>query len=116
MIRVLAVVALATMSIGAAQAGSLTNGTWTPSSACVAPGDAPTIMDKSADAYNKSAKLVQAWQASAQAYASCAQAEAKTDQNAVVSGANESISKLSDQLKAVGAANDAAIAKLKAKK
>ena len=74
------------------------------------------ISDKSPEAYNKSGKALQTWQAGAQAYASCVQAEAKTDQNAVVSGANDAITKVNDVMKGLSAANDAAIAKLKAKK
>jgi hypothetical protein len=110
--RILAAAAFATLSI-AAQAGTLQGTTWTPSSACANPGDAPTISDKSPEAYNKSGKVLQAWQATAQTYANCVQTEAKADQNSVVAGANETITKLSDQMKAVSSANDAAIAKLK---
>jgi hypothetical protein len=114
--RILAVAAFATLSAVAAQAGTLQGSAWTPTSACKDPGEAPAVSDKSPEAYNKTAKLLQAYQVSAQAYASCVQAEAKTDQGAVVDGANGAISKVSDQLKAAVAANDAAIAKLKAKK
>jgi hypothetical protein len=109
-----AAAAFAALSV-AAQAGTLQGGAWAPSSVCVNPGDAPAISDKSPEAYNKSGKALQAWQATAQAYASCVQAEAKTDQNAVVTGANDVIGKVSDQMKALAAANDAAIAKLGAK-
>ena len=59
---------------------------------------------------------MQAWQVTAQNFANCVQSEAKADQNAVVNDANAMVTKLSDQLKALAAANDAAIAKLKAKK
>jgi hypothetical protein len=114
--RTLAAAAFATLSAAAAQAGTLQGNTWTPSSACKDPGDAPAVSDKSAEAYNKTAKLLQAYQVSAQAYASCVQSEAKADQGAVVDGANNAIGKVNDQLKAAIAANDAAIAKLKAKK
>jgi hypothetical protein len=115
-IRILAVAAFAALSAVAAQAGSLQNGAWTPSSVCTSPGDPPAISDKSPDAYNKTGKAVQAWQVGAQNYANCVQSEAKADQGTVVNDANATVTKLSDELKALSAANDAAIAKLKAKK
>jgi len=115
-IRILAVAAFATLSAAAAQAGTLQSGAWTPSTACTSPGDPPEISDKSPDAYNKTGKAVQAWQVTAQNFANCVQTEAKADQNSVVNDANAMVTKLSDELKALSAANDAAIAKLKAKK
>jgi hypothetical protein len=114
--RILAAAAFATLSAAAAQAGSIQGDQWTPSSTCKDPGEPPAISDKNPDAYNKSGKLLQAWQATAQAYAACVQAEAKSDQAAVVNGANAAVNKLNDEIKTVGAANDAAIAKLKASK
>ena len=111
--RILAVAAFVTLSAAAAQAGTLQGDTWTASSACKDAGEPPAISDKSPDAYNKSAKTVQTWQAQAQAYASCVNAEAKADQTAVVNGANAIVNKLNDEIKSVSAANDAAIAKLK---
>lgn len=113
LIRFLAVAAFATMTAAAAQAGTIQGDSWTPSSACKDAGEPPAISDKSPEAYNKSAKTVQAWQAQAQAYASCVNAEAKADQGAVVNGANATVNKLNDEIKSVSAANDAAIAKLK---
>ncbi len=59
---------------------------------------------------------MQAWQATAQAYATCMNSEAKADQSAIVTGANDSIGKLSAVMKDLNAANEAAIAKLKGKK
>jgi hypothetical protein len=115
-IHILAVAAFATLSAVAAQAGTLQSGAWTPSTACTAPGDPPAISDKSPDAYNKTGKAVQAWQVGAQNFANCVQSEAKADQGAVVNDANAIVTKLSDELKALAASNDAAIAKLKAKK
>ena len=114
--RFLAVAAFATLTAAAAQAGTIQNGTWTPSAECKDPGEPPAISDRSPEAYNKSAKGVQAWQAQAQAFATCVQAEAKSDQTAVVNGANATVNKLNDEIKSVSASNDAAIAKLKGKK
>ena len=111
LIRSLAVAA-AVMGLSAgAYAGTLQNGTWTPS--CSAPGDAPAINSKNPDAYNKTAKEAQAWQQNAQNYANCINTEAKADQSAVVNGANGAIGKLNEQMTALKQSNDDAIAKLK---
>jgi hypothetical protein len=114
--RIFAAAAFATLSVAAAQAGTIQGDAWTPSAACKDPGAPPAISDKSPDAYNKSAKPLQAWQASAQAYATCLQGEAKADQQAIVTGANGAVNKLNDEIKGVQAANEAAIAKLKGSK
>ena len=111
LIRSLAVAAAFVGLSAGAYAGTLQNGAWTPN--CTGPGDPPTISSKNPDAYNKTAKEAQAWQQNAQNYANCINTEAKADQNAVVNGANGSVSKLSDQLNALKQANDAAIDKLK---
>ena len=113
--RFLAVAAFATLTAAAAQAGTLQNGTWTPNG-CKDPGDAPALSDKSPEAYNKSAKGVQAWQDAARTYQECLKAEIKGDQDVIINTANASLGKLNDQAKALNAANDAAIAKLKGKK
>jgi hypothetical protein len=111
LIRIIAAGALAMLSLGAAQAGTLKDGVWTPN--CTPPGDAPEISSKSPKAYNDSAKLIQAWQQNAQTYANCMNTEAKADQGAVVTSANNAVSKLNDQINAMKAANDAAVEKLK---
>src|SRR3569833_4645544 len=80
--RILAAVAFATLSAAAAQAGQIQGDAWTPSSACKDAGEPPAISDKNPEAYNKSGKALQSWQAAAQAYATCVQAEAKADQTA----------------------------------
>jgi hypothetical protein len=113
--RFLAVAAFAALTAAAAQAGTLQNGTWTPNG-CKEPGDAPMPSDKSPDAYNKSAKAMQAWQTAAQTYNDCMKSEIKGDQDAIINTANASLSHLNDQAKALNAANEAAIAKLKGKK
>lgn len=110
--RILAAAAFATLSVAVAQAGTLQNGTWTPTN-CKDPGEAPPISDKSPDAYNKSAKPVQAWQTAAQAYNECMKTETKADQDAIINAANSSLQKLSDRAKALNDASEAAIAKLK---
>jgi hypothetical protein len=114
--RILAAAAFATLSAAAAQAGSLQGDQWTPSSACKDPGAPPVIADKNPDAYNKSVKVVPEWQAAYNAYGQCLNAEAKADQSAIVSSANAIAQKLNDEGKALQAASDAAIAKLKSAK
>ena len=109
--RIFTVAALTMLSASAAMAGSLQNGVWT--STCAAAGDPPTISGKSPAAYNSSAKEAQAWQEKAKAYADCVSAEAKADQNAVVTGANDNIKKLSDQITTLNTQSSDALAKLK---
>lgn len=111
--RILAVAAFATLSVAVAQAGTLQNGTWTPTN-CKDPGEAPLLSDKSPEAYNKSAKPVQAWQDAARVYQDCMKDETKADQNAIITAANASLTKLNDQAKAVNDSAAAAQAKLKA--
>lgn len=112
--RILAAAAFATLSVAAAQAGTLQNGTWVPN--CKAPGDAPAFSAKSPEAYNSSAKAAQAWQADAKAYADCMNAEAKADQNAIITVANDNVKKLSDQITTLNQQSQDAIDKLKKKK
>jgi hypothetical protein len=113
-IRILtAAVAFTALSIGA-QAGTLQNGTWTPSCPAVA-GDAPEISSKSADAYNKSAKAFQTWQANYKAYVECVSGEAKADQSVIVTTINDDVKKFNDQSTAGIASNNAAIEALKKK-
>ncbi len=111
--RFLAVAALVTTAMASAQAGTLQNGVYTPN--CTAPGDAPAFSSKSPEAYNKSAKAAQDWQATAKTYADCLNAEAKNDQQAIISTANDTVKKLSDQINALNADSAAAVEILKKK-
>lgn len=113
--RLFAAGAVAMLSFGVAQAGSISNGTWTPSSACADPGEAPTISSKSPEAYNSSAKQAQTYQDKAKAYADCVQKEAKADQEAVVTGANSSIGKINTALNGLNQQSQEAVDKLKKK-
>lgn len=113
--RIFAAGALIALTAAVAQAGTLQNGNWTPN--CPSPpGDAPELSSKSPDAYNKSAKAVQAWQVNAKAYADCITSDAKADQNAIVTSVNGVVGKINDQMGALKAQSDAAIEKLKTKK
>jgi hypothetical protein len=112
--RMLAGVTLATFATIAAQAGTLQNGTWTAS--CPSPGDAPQFSSKSPEAYNTSAKAAQDWQQKAKDYADCMNKEAKSDQQAVVEGANSAITKINDSLNGLQKQSQEAVDKLKKKK
>jgi hypothetical protein len=112
LIRTFAAVALATFAAATAQAGTIQNGTWTPSG-CTDPGDVPHLNSKNADAFNKSAKVAQEWQGKAKVYADCLNGEAKADQQAIITGANGAIGKINDEIKAMGEEQAAAVEKLK---
>jgi hypothetical protein len=108
----LAVSALAAVSFGAAQAGTLgTDGTWT--SKCAMPEDPPVLSTKSPEAYNASAKGLPAWMEKAKAYQTCLQADSHADQEAVVTGANADIGALNTKIEGLKASQNEAIAKLK---
>jgi hypothetical protein len=110
--RIFAAAAFATLTVGAAQAGTISSGVWTPS--CPNnPGAAPVMDGHNQASYTKSAKDYQAWADKAQAYQQCVSNEAKADQNAVVEGANKTLTQLNDGAKAFKEAADAAMEKLK---
>lgn len=113
LIRTLAAVTLAVFAAGMAQAGTIQNGTWTASAGCPDPGEVPHLNAKSPEAFNKSAKLAQDWQGKAKVYADCVNSEAKVDQQAIITGANGSIGKINDEIKAMGDEQTAAVEKLK---
>ena len=112
LIRTFAAVALATFAAGTALAGTIQNGTWTPSG-CSDPGEVPHFASKSPEAYNKSAKAAADWQGKAKVYADCINGEAKADQQAVITGANGAIGKINDALNAMNDESKAAVEKLK---
>jgi hypothetical protein len=110
--RTLAVAAAVVGLAAGAQAGTLQNGAWTPNCPNV-PGEPPEFSTKSPEAFNKSQKLVQEWQSQVIAYNDCIKGEVKADQDTIVGTANNNIKKLSDELSGLGAAQQAAIEKLK---
>ena len=112
LIRTFAAAALATLAAGTALAGTIQNGTWTPSG-CTDPGEVAHFSSKSPEAYNKSAKAAADWQGKAKVYADCVNGEAKADQQSIITGANGSIGKINDEIKAMGDEQTAAVEKLK---
>ena len=111
--RMIAAGALALMTAGVAQAGTLTSGAWTPN--CADPGEAPAFSARSPEAYNASAKLVTAFQQKEKDYADCVSADAKADQTAVVNGANAAIGKIQKTMDALNEQSKDAVEKLKKK-
>jgi hypothetical protein len=109
LIRTLVATAFATVSlIGAASAGTITNGVWTPTTCGSDPGPAPVMNGKDQKTYSASAKEFQAWQDKAKAYVTCVSAEAKTDQSAIVDTANKTVTAVNEgSQKFVADANDA---------
>jgi len=87
--RILAAGAFVALTAVTAQAGTLQNGTWTPSSCGAEPGPTPEMNGKTADSYKKSATAFQTWQDAAKHYIECATGEAKADQNAIVGATNK---------------------------
>jgi len=71
----------ASLSLGislAADAGVLNNGDWSPSGCGTRP-EAPIIDSTSADTFNRSIKMINAWQKQMQAYHDCMIKEANAD-------------------------------------
>ena len=110
--RLIAAAAFATLAVGTAQAGTITNGVWTPN--CPEnPGPAPTMDGHNSASYSKSAKEYQAWQDKAQPFQQCLNNEAKADQTAVIDGFNKTEGVLVESSKAFQDAANAAMEKLK---
>ena len=103
-----AVVMVATISTGTA--GSITNGTWSPSGCGVEPV-VPVIEQSSVDAYNKSVKAINEWQQKANAYNTCLINEANADNALIAKTANEEQSRLRAAIEKIK--TDTTIAKAK---
>jgi len=112
--RLFTIATLTMLCATGAQAGTLQNGAWAPN--CPAPGEAPSFSSKTPEAYNASAKKAQEWQEAAKTYVDCLNSDAKADQNAVVTGANDRVKAISDQINALSAGSAEAVEKLKKKK
>lgn len=80
------VIMVAIVSVGTA--GTITNGTWSPSGCGTVPA-VPVIEQDSVDAYNKSVKEINEWQKKANAYNSCVINEANADNALIAKTANE---------------------------
>jgi hypothetical protein len=111
--RIIAAAAFATLAFGTAQAGTITGGVWAPSGCGANPGAPPEMDGHNQASYTKSAKDFQTWQDKAKAFEQCLSEEAKTDQSAVIDGANKGIQTINDGSKAFVDQANAAMEKLK---
>jgi hypothetical protein len=105
----IAAVMVATASAGTA--GTLSNGTWSPS-ACGTEPVIPVIEQSSAAAYNKSVKTINEWQQKANTYNACVINEANADNALIVKMANEEQNRFRAAIDKIKADIDAAKAKL----
>ena len=80
-------------SASAVTAGTITNGTWSPS-ACGTEPVIPVIEQSNVDAYNKSIKAINEWQQKANTYNTCLINEANADNALIAKTANEEQSRL----------------------
>ena len=86
----------------AANAGTLNNGSWSPSGCGTRP-EAPVIDSADAEAFNRSIKLINTWQKQIQAYHDCMVREANADASAInqaASGEQAKINAASEKLNA----------------
>jgi hypothetical protein len=107
-----AVIMLATVSAGTA--GTITNGTWSPSG-CGTEPVVPVVEQGSVDAYNKSVKAINEWQQKANTYNTCLINEANADNALIANTANEAQSRLRAAIEKIKTDTDAAKAKLDSK-
>jgi len=99
------------LSIGNAQAGSLSNGLWTPSGCGERPA-APTVNDQSVEGFNASVAAINEWQQRSKPYFECLIKEANADNNAIADSANKAQDDFRAKVQAIGAEVDAAKQKL----
>ncbi len=101
--------------LGQAQAGTLTNGAWTPSG-CGHEPTAPNIDTSNEKAFNASLDADEDFEKKYVDYASCAVKEANADQNAVASSANAIQQKRQDTTGKLKTAIDAGMDQYASKK
>ena len=92
-------------------AGTITNGTWSPSG-CGAEPVVPVIDDTSVDAYNQSVKAINDWQQKATAYNDCLINEANADNLLIANSANDEQARLKAAIEKIQADTSAAKTKL----
>jgi len=93
-------------------AGTLTNGEWTPSSACGEKPVPPSVVDHDADAYNRSVGAINQWQQQANTYFECLINEANKDNKSIADKANHEQTEYKQTFESISAALDAAKKKL----
>lgn len=80
-----------------ANAGSLSKGTWTPSS-CGSKPDAPVIDGSSVDTYNSSIAAIREWQQTSKVYFDCLVKEANADNNTIADTATKEQAKYREEI------------------
>ena len=104
-----AVIMLAAVSAGTA--GTITNGTWSPSG-CGNVAEIPVIEQGSIEAYNKSIEAINEWQQKANTYNTCLINEANADNALIAKTANEEQSRMRAAIEKIKTETDTAKAKL----
>ena len=92
-------------------AGTITNGTWSPSG-CGTEPVVPVIDDTSVDAYNQSVKAINDWQQKATIYNDCLINEANADNLLIANFANDEQARLKAAIEKIQADTTAAKTKL----
>ncbi len=99
----------------AAQAGSMSDGHWTPTGCGSEPQ--PVGLDLSSiEAYNRSIPAAKAWQQQANAYVSCLIGEANADNGAIVKAVNEAQGRIKSQFDRINAEGSSASSRFGGKK
>ncbi|UOA07476.1 hypothetical protein KKZ03_14525 [Methylobacter sp. S3L5C] len=104
-----AIFIVVTISVGTA--GTINNGTWSPS-ACGAEPEVPVIKQDNVETYNQSINLINEWQQKANAYNSCIINEANADNAIIAKTATEQQNKFRVAVEKIKSATDTAKAKL----
>lgn len=94
-----------------AMAGTIANGTWTPTG-CGAEPKVPLIEHDNIDAYNKSVRAINDWQQKANDYNSCLIKEANADNTLIANSANDEQARLRATIEKIQAETASAKAKL----
>ncbi len=92
-------------------AGTITNGTWSPSG-CGAEPVVPVIDQSSVETYNQSVKAINDWQQKANTYNNCLINEANADNSLIANSANDEQARLRAAIEKIQAETTAAKAKL----
>ena len=92
-------------------AGTITNGTWSPSGCGIEPV-VPVIDQSSVEAYNQSVKAINDWQQKANVYNGCLIKEANADNSLIANSANDEQARLRAAIEKIQAETTAAKAKL----
>lgn len=111
MIRRMIFIAAIMLTAGSGTAGTIANGTWSPSG-CGAEPVPPVIEQSSVDAYNQSVKAINEWQKKANAYNTCLIDEANKDNTLIAKAANDEQSRFRALIEKIKSDTDKAKAKL----